>query len=80
MLFLLNVLKDKTMALTPLFDALCEILDPKYSIEANAIKTLRDVEADIDLPQQTAPLDQVFLNVMPRLMPPHLSLDRVYAI
>ena len=52
------------MALTSLFDALCEILDPKYSIEANAIKALKDAEADMDLPQQTAPLDQVFLDVM----------------
>ena len=52
------------MALTSLFDALCAILDPKYSIEANAIKALKDAEADMDLPQQTAPLDQVFLDVM----------------
>ena len=52
------------MALTPLFDALCDLLSPEYSIEANAIKALRDAEADIDLPEQTAPLDQVFLDVM----------------
>ncbi len=52
------------MALTPLFDALCDILSPEYNIEANTIKILQAVDGDIDLPEQTAPLDQPFIDVI----------------